>query len=221
MADWFGRIGGIQYVIQPNINVTWTQSWGQHLQISIRCQDHSLTNSSTDWPTMTSHGLPDWTQPYTVFHKYTPLHVLLSVFTTASSTMADQLTPVPAPGFTLIPGFTAQQPETFITKERDTWKWKQCSYTVSRPTSDGKPGNPYLEIVGQSRKEVIFKTVEGRELMRIAKENRLLKAPVYHGISPEGNELWSLVAKSGFSREKWGMKYSSRASNVLTDMHKS
>lgn len=117
--------------------------------------------------------------------------------------MADQLTPVPAPGFTLVPSFTAAKPSTFITKERDTWKWKTCSYTVSRATFDSKPGEPHLDIVGLSRKEAVFRTTDGREIMRISKENRLLKAPVYRGVSPEGQEPWSLEAKSGLLREKW------------------
>jgi hypothetical protein len=115
----------------------------------------------------------------------------------------DQLTPVPSPDFSLISGFTALEPSTFLTKERDTWKWKACSYTVSRATADKKPGDPYLDIVGLSRKEVMFKTVDGREIMRILKENRLLKAPVYHGMSPEGEEIWRLIAKSGLLKEKW------------------
>lgn len=124
--------------------------------------------------------------------------------------MADQLTPVPSPGFLLIPGFTALEPSTFITKERDTWKWKACSYTVSRATIDGKPGEPYLDIVGLSRKEVVFKTTasqDGRKIMRILKENRLFKAPVYRGVSPTGEELWRLEAKSGLVREKWSECY--------------
>jgi hypothetical protein len=124
--------------------------------------------------------------------------------------MADQLTPVPSPGFLLIPGFTALEPSTFITKERDTWKWKACSYTVSHATIDGKPGEPYLDIVGLSRKEVVFNTTasqDGREIMRILKENRLLKAPVYRGVSPTGEELWRLEAKSGLVREKWSECY--------------
>ena len=124
--------------------------------------------------------------------------------------MADQLTPVPSPGFSLVPGFTALEPSSFISKERDTWKWKACSYTVSLATADGKPGEPYVDIVGLSRKEVVFTTVDGREIMRVSKENRLLKAPVYHGMSPEGEEIWTLEAKSGLLKEKWSECHHSR-----------
>lgn len=59
--------------------------------------------------------------------------------------------------------------------------------------------------MGQSPKEVVFKSLEGREPMRVAKENRLLRAPVYHEMSPDGSELWTLIPKSSLLKEKWSM----------------
>ncbi|KZM21295.1 hypothetical protein ST47_g7591 [Ascochyta rabiei] len=118
--------------------------------------------------------------------------------------MTDRLLPLPLPALTLIPDFTAQQPESLHVKERDTWKRKQNSYTVSRLTAAGKPGDAYLQVLGESRKEVSIQTADGRELMRISKENSLLKGTVYHGMSAQGDELWTLKVKSSVLKDKWG-----------------
>jgi hypothetical protein len=117
--------------------------------------------------------------------------------------MASQLINVPPPGFIMVPGFTAQQPATFITKERDTWKWKQNSYDVTRPTPAGGSGQPFMQIVGESRKEASFRTMDGQVVMRIVKDTPIMGSPVYRGFSPTGKELWTMTLKSKWTGSGW------------------
>ncbi|KAF2193432.1 hypothetical protein K469DRAFT_618525 [Zopfia rhizophila CBS 207.26] len=119
--------------------------------------------------------------------------------------MLPNITSMTFPGFTLISGFIAKQPETFITKERDTWKWKENSYIVTRPTPTGKPGEPFIQILSENRKEMSFKTMDGQVVMRIAKENPMLRSPIYHGMSPAGDEIWTLALKSGLMSTQYNI----------------
>lgn len=129
----------------------------------------------------------------------------------------DTLPPLPTTPFTLTPGYISTSPLTLLFKERDTWKWKQNSYTVSRATPDGKHGDPYLQVVGESRKQVSIQTADGKEIMRVAKESSLLRGTTYHGMSAGGEEVWTLRVKSGLLKEKWGEFFSLQVVDGLKD----
>ena len=112
--------------------------------------------------------------------------------------MANNLTPLPSPGLTLYPGFTASRPETFIMKERGILSTKK-SFLVSFATSEGSPATPFLEICEVSPKNLSFKTMNGEEVMRIIKETHTWsgRAPEYHGIRGEGDQIWHLKLHQG------------------------
>jgi hypothetical protein len=112
--------------------------------------------------------------------------------------MANNLTPLPSPGLTLYPGFTANKPETFIMRERNILSSKN-SFLVSFATPLGEPSTPFLEICENAPKELSFKAMNGQEVMRIVKKTHSWsgRGPEYHGMRA-GNEVWYLELHHGW-----------------------
>jgi hypothetical protein len=85
--------------------------------------------------------------------------------------MARTLPPLPHPGFSLHPGYTATEPHTFVAKGRDAWL-NRASYLISYASPGGKAMAPFLEIVEKVKKNISFRTLQGQEVMRIVKKDQ-------------------------------------------------
>jgi hypothetical protein len=114
--------------------------------------------------------------------------------------MAQTLHPLPHPGLSVYPGFTATKPETFLAKCRNAWS-DRASYLISYSSPNGKPLNPFMEIVEEKRNNISFKTMNGQEVMRIIKQEHTWSGAEYHGMRGEGNEVWHLQLKGNWSTE--------------------
>jgi sulfite reductase alpha subunit-like flavoprotein len=115
--------------------------------------------------------------------------------------MAQNLLPLPQPGFSVHPGYMATQPHTFISKEKSsTWTGK-LSYTISYASPNAESIAPFLEISGD-KKQVTFRDVQGRKVMSIAKRKHAMgwKPTTYHGLRSDGVELWVLTLDQGSLR---------------------
>jgi hypothetical protein len=120
--------------------------------------------------------------------------------------MAQNLAPLPQPGFSIYPGLLATKPETFLSKGRDVYS-DRASFLISYLLPNGEAGTPFLDIVEEQRKQISFRTMQGQEVMKIVKQkhNWSGKATEYHGMRGEGNELWYLKLRSGSSGTEYRM----------------
>ncbi|KAH8725648.1 hypothetical protein GQ44DRAFT_706891 [Phaeosphaeriaceae sp. PMI808] len=125
--------------------------------------------------------------------------------------MAQMLPPLPQPGLSIYPGFMATKPERFIAKGRNSWS-DRTSYLISYCTPTGEPLEPYLEIIESQKKQISFKTMQGQEVMRIVKQTHSWsgKGAEYHGMRGDGNEIWHLKLKQGWSGTEYQMTISDR-----------
>ena len=114
--------------------------------------------------------------------------------------MAQNLAPLPQPGFSIYAGFIATKPETFVAKGRDSWSDK-ASFLISFSRPTGEPLAPFLEIIEEQKKQISFKTMQGQEVMRIVKQTHPWsgKGTEYHGMRGDGTEIWYLKLKQGWS----------------------
>lgn len=128
--------------------------------------------------------------------------------TSTTTTTTVNLTPIPAPGLVVFPGFTATKQERFIVKQCSEWKTDN-RFKVHFATPTNEPGAPFLEINELQRNKLIaFTTPDGNEVMRIQKEPHKWsgKDPEYHGITPHGQEAWYLklhMGLRGTTYSKW------------------
>lgn len=123
----------------------------------------------------------------------------------ANKNMAQHLAPMPRPGLPLYPGFRAERPETFLFKGRDLWSNK-ASFLISHATPDGEAVAPFLELKEESKNNIIFRTLDGMEVMRIIRNSPTWsgKGAKYYGMrGPE--EVWQLRLMRGVTGTDYGM----------------
>jgi hypothetical protein len=126
-------------------------------------------------------------------------------FPTTGAKMAATLAPLPQPGFTIFPGFTATKPETFVAKDLDGFgSLASCSVSFCSPA--GEPGAPFLKIKEDHKNLISFRTIEGQEVMCILKKASAwhFKSNEYTGMKPDGTEVWHLKLKKGWTRSDYG-----------------
>ncbi|EAT87007.1 hypothetical protein SNOG_05943 [Parastagonospora nodorum SN15] len=128
--------------------------------------------------------------------------------------MAQTLHPLPQPGLSIYPGFTATKPETFLAKCRNAWS-DRASYLISYSSPNGKPLNPFMEIVEEKKNNISFKAMNGQEVMRIIKQEHTWSGAEYHGMRGEGNEVWHLQLKGSWSTEYHLQLYGEAEANQL------
>jgi hypothetical protein len=118
--------------------------------------------------------------------------------------MAQSLAPLPQPGFSLHPGYTATQPHTFVAKGCDAWS-DRASYLISYASPTGEAIAPFLEIVEKEKKNISFRTLQGQEVMRIVKVTNALKwkSTTYHGLRTDGVEVWMVKLKKSLGRTEY------------------
>lgn len=78
-------------------------------------------------------------------------------------------------------------------KGRELWSDK-ASFLISFANPVGEAGTPFLELREDTRNNISFKTLDGKEVMRIVrqKHNWSGKGAEYHGMRGDGNEVWYL-----------------------------
>ncbi|KAF2849474.1 hypothetical protein T440DRAFT_469240 [Plenodomus tracheiphilus IPT5] len=125
--------------------------------------------------------------------------------------MAPNLAPTPHPGLTVYPGFTAQNPESFLFKSRDLWSNK-ASFLISHATPSGKALAPFLSLKEESKDTIIFKTLNGQEVMRIIRNSRnwTSKGAKYYGMRGE-EEIWQLRLVRGLKGTNYELDIHDRA----------
>lgn len=105
------------------------------------------------------------------------------------------LHPLPPPGLTLFHGFTARQQEALIVKEQFK-HFSRSNLLVAFKGPDGGPGQMFLEIDEVKRRRWAFKSATtGEVVMNLVKEKHCFHPHVYHGMAPDGTEMWTLVLK--------------------------
>ncbi|KAH9880342.1 hypothetical protein IAQ61_000633 [Plenodomus lingam] len=119
--------------------------------------------------------------------------------------MAHNLAPMPPPGLMVYRGFMAEQPETFLFKSRDLWSSK-ASFSISRATPSGEVLAPFLDLKEGPRDNVVFRTLDGYEVMRIIRNRRSWsgKGAKYYGMRGE-EEIWQLRLVRGLKGTSYGM----------------
>ncbi|KAF2676597.1 hypothetical protein K458DRAFT_396757 [Lentithecium fluviatile CBS 122367] len=118
------------------------------------------------------------------------------------------LQPLPQPGLPLFHGFTAQRPETFFVKADKSYS-SRAQYSVSFMTN-GVVGSPLLRIDEEEKRVLVFRLVDGREVMRIVKQVHKWSGndPEYHGHAPDGSRLWHVVLHRGTCKTEYRLALS-------------
>ena len=114
--------------------------------------------------------------------------------------MALSLQPLPLPGLALFPNFTAQRQETFLMKAQDHLLGK-AAQLISYCTPNGDAGAPFLQLKEETSNNVFFRTMDGKEMMRILvhRHSAFSHKTEYKGIrSEDGKEIWELELKTGW-----------------------
>ncbi|KAH7072138.1 hypothetical protein BKA63DRAFT_63364 [Paraphoma chrysanthemicola] len=121
--------------------------------------------------------------------------------------MAQTLQPLPQSGLSLYPGYLATKPETFHVKGRNAFSGK-ASYLISYASHSGEALTPYLEIIQDKKGNIIFKTLQGEEVMRIVKEVVSWSGKTtYRGSKGDGVEMWNLRLKTTLRRTEYNVKF--------------
>ncbi|CBX99255.1 hypothetical protein LEMA_P084940.1 [Plenodomus lingam JN3] len=125
--------------------------------------------------------------------------------------MAHNLAPMPPPGLMVYRGFMAEQPETFLFKSRDLWSSK-ASFSISRATPSGEVLAPFLDLKEGPRDNVVFRTLDGYEVMRIIRNRRSWsgKGAKYYGMRGE-EEIWQLRLVRGLKGTSYELDIHDRA----------
>ncbi|KAH9870975.1 hypothetical protein J1614_006549 [Plenodomus biglobosus] len=125
--------------------------------------------------------------------------------------MAHNLAPMPYPGLTIYPGFTAEHAETFLFKGRDLLSNK-ASFLISRATPSGEVLAPFLELKEETKDNIIFRTLDGQEVMRILRNSRSWsgKGAKYYGMRGQ-EEIWQLRLVRGLKGTNYELNIHDRA----------
>ncbi|KAJ4288929.1 hypothetical protein N0V90_011270 [Kalmusia sp. IMI 367209] len=105
-----------------------------------------------------------------------------------------QLPPLPSPGFILHhPAFVAQVPTLLHIKESNSVWTCKAALTITQQ------GALYLEGREEKRREMVFRTPQGEEVLRVVKQIHKWsgRGEEYHGMRPEGSEAWHLKLHRG------------------------
>jgi hypothetical protein len=107
---------------------------------------------------------------------------------------APNLSPLPQPGLTLFPDYTAQTPCAFKMKAQTTLQAKE-HHNIFILAPDGT-SEPFLEIHETKRKHITFMNMQGQEVMTIMKNTTWRSwGSEYHGMTPNATEMWRLKLK--------------------------
>jgi hypothetical protein len=109
------------------------------------------------------------------------------------------LNPLPQPGLPLFNGFTAQRAESFFVKAD---KKHSSRWSVSFVAAGGVPGAPLLNIEEEQKRVIVFRLVDGREVMRIEKKEHKWtgRDPEYYAHAPDGSTIWHLFLHRGLMK---------------------
>lgn len=90
-------------------------------------------------------------------------------------------------------------------KGRDLWSNK-ASFLISFATPTGEATAPFLELKEEKKNIIIFRTMDGREVMHILREKPTWsgKGSVYHGMRGEIEEVWGLKLRRGLKKTEYG-----------------
>ncbi|KAL6704954.1 hypothetical protein ACN47E_007499 [Coniothyrium glycines] len=121
--------------------------------------------------------------------------------------MAFNLTPLPRPGLCLIPGYVAQQPETFLMQGKELLSDK-ASFLISHATQTGEAGTPFLQLREDTKNRITFKTMDGVEVMSILRDPHKWsgKSPEYRAVRADGTEVWYLKLYRGLTRTEYQLQ---------------
>jgi hypothetical protein len=114
------------------------------------------------------------------------------------------LSALPQPGLPLFPGFIAQKAETFFVKA-DRTSTGRAHYAVTSTSTDGAPNTPFMRIDEEHKDTMVFRLVDGREVMRVEKQVHKWsgKSTEYHGCTPDGNKLWHVALHQGLMKTEY------------------
>lgn len=75
-------------------------------------------------------------------------------------------------------------------------------YSVTFMSGSGVPGAPLLKIDEEEKRVMVFRLVDGREVMRIQKKEHKWtgRDPEYYAHAPDGSTLWHLFLHRGMFR---------------------
>ncbi|KAF2009955.1 hypothetical protein BU24DRAFT_68211 [Aaosphaeria arxii CBS 175.79] len=128
------------------------------------------------------------------------------------------MNPLPPPGIVLCQGFTAKRPEQFVMKEKQGWS--KNSYIAAFRLPNGEPGETFLEIEQQNRKNWDFKQ-NGRVVLKLQKTTGCWTSkPEYVAIAPGGRQIFHTKLKDGFTKTKFEMQ-TPTTQNIEVDRHQS
>ncbi|KAF1968088.1 hypothetical protein BU23DRAFT_541632 [Bimuria novae-zelandiae CBS 107.79] len=94
---------------------------------------------------------------------------------------------LPAPGITLhSPHYIAHDPTLLHLKESSGNWSNKYAVTITQQ------GAPYLEAREEQRREMVFRTTAGEEVLRVVKQVHKWcgRGEEYHGMRPDGSEAW-------------------------------
>ncbi|KAF1835948.1 hypothetical protein BDW02DRAFT_567552 [Decorospora gaudefroyi] len=121
--------------------------------------------------------------------------------------MAPNLPPLPVPGLSLIPNFTAQRPEIFVLKAQDRHLGR-ASMLISACDPKGHAGAPFMQLNEESSHNVVFRTMEGQEVMRIMVDRHswFSHKTEYKAVrSADAVPIWDLELKTGWRVPKYDL----------------
>lgn len=120
--------------------------------------------------------------------------------------MAPTLPAMSLPGLVIIPHFTAQAQQAFLLKAQDQLLGKAASL-VSSITPNGDVGAAFLQLKEEEAHTVVFRTMEGAEVMRINVErhNMFRHKTEYKAVrSSDAKVVWEVELKTGWRVPKYG-----------------
>ncbi|KAL1608075.1 hypothetical protein SLS60_003014 [Paraconiothyrium brasiliense] len=111
-----------------------------------------------------------------------------------SPPLPTSLPPLPAPGLVFHnANYLAQTPVLLLVKESPSNWSGRYALTITHQ------GAPYLEAREEQRREMVFRTPTGEELLRVVKQVHKWsgRGEEYHGMRPDGSEAWHVKLHRG------------------------
>ena len=106
------------------------------------------------------------------------------------------LPPLPQPGLPVHNdySFLAQAPTLLLLKDNPTWSTKSA-LTITHS------GAPYLDAKEEGRRQMVFRTPQGQEVLRVVKEEHKWsgRGSEYNGMRPDGSAAWHVKLHHGLS----------------------
>lgn len=129
----------------------------------------------------------------------------MNIFCQSNSKMAPTapnippLAAIPPPGLGLYPGYLAHFPTSLMLKKSDK------GWVVSYLSPTGGAGVMAFTVSKENKKDMVYRTTTGQEVMRIRKKSKWSGDEEYFGMRPDGIQCWYCKVHRGLLKTEFRM----------------